>query len=79
VSSLWSNHLSVSEAADGGVPARRLRAAAPEQAAQVRHCPRGGFFSIFFAKGRDYVLEEGPPDYGRAIGGNILTPLRRVG
>jgi hypothetical protein len=40
--------------------------------------PRGGFFSIFFATGRDYVLEEGPPDYGRAIGGNILTPLRRV-
>ena len=28
--------------------------------------------------GRDYVLEEGPPDYGRAIGGNILTLLRRV-
>ena len=28
--------------------------------------------------GRDYYLEEGPPDYGRAIGGNILTLLRRV-
>ena len=40
--------------------------------------PRGGFFGIFGATGRDYVLEEGPPDYGRAIGGNILTPLRRV-
>jgi|Tabmets5t2r1_1033131.scaffolds.fasta_scaffold06448_3 hypothetical protein len=40
--------------------------------------PRGGFFSIVFATGRDYYLEEGPPDYGRAIGGNILTPLRRV-
>jgi hypothetical protein len=40
--------------------------------------PRGGFFSSFFATGKDYVLEEGPPDYGRAIGGNILTPLRRV-
>ena len=39
--------------------------------------PRGGFFGLF-AKGRDYVLEEGPPDLGRAIGGNILTPLQRV-
>jgi hypothetical protein len=40
--------------------------------------PRGGLFGIG-AVGRDYYLEEGPPDYGRAIGGNILTRLRRVG
>ena len=39
--------------------------------------PRGGLFGIG-AIGRDYYLEEGPPDYGRAVGGNILTPLRRV-
>ena len=39
--------------------------------------PWGGFFGIG-AVGRDYHLEEGPPDYGRAIGGNILTLLRRV-
>jgi hypothetical protein len=39
--------------------------------------PRGGLFGIG-AVGRDYYLEEGPPDYGRAVGGNILTPLRRV-
>ena len=38
--------------------------------------PRGGLSGIG-AVGRDY-LEEGPPDYGRAVGGNILTPLRRV-
>ena len=39
--------------------------------------PRGGLFGIG-AVGRDFYLEEGPPDYGRAIGGNILTLLRRV-
>jgi len=39
--------------------------------------PRGGLFGIG-AVGRDYYLEEGPPDYGRAVGGNIPTPLRRV-
>ena len=77
MSSLWTNDPCLPEMADGGVPSRRLRATAPEQAAQLRHCSPGGFFSIF-ATGRDYVLEEGPPDYGRAIGGNILTPLRRV-
>ena len=40
--------------------------------------PRGGFFSTLFGKGRNYVLEEGPPDYGRSIGSNILSSLRRV-
>ena len=50
----------------------------PGASRQVRHCSRGGFFGIIGATGRDYVLEEGPPDYGRAIGGNILIPLRRV-
>jgi len=77
VSSLWPDHPSLRPLADRRVPARRPRAAASEQAAHYGTAPRGGFFGIG-AVGRDYYLEEGPPDYGRAIGGNILTLLRRV-
>ena len=56
--------------ADYGLPPR-------SRPPQLGTAPRGGLFGIG-AVGRDYYLEEGPPDYGRAIGGNILTPLRRV-
>ena len=56
--------------ADYGLPPR-------SKPPQYGTAPRGGIFGIG-AVGRDYYLDEGPPDYGRAVGGNVLTPLRRV-
>jgi hypothetical protein len=77
VSSLWPDHPSLRPLADRRVPPADYGLPPRSKPPHYGTAPRGGFFGIG-AVGRDYYLEEGPPDYGRAIGGNILTLLRRV-